>query len=972
VTPKPDQKISADYLRSAQPRLSDLTNTPAHDKNMARDFLASLDPNASKFTFQFFGDRVTASAEIFHGTLDEVWPKVQALNTPTRRCGAFVTINETDFKGRSKENIVRPRALFVDADNDEQVKRCIKMFYACGAAPSRTVKSGRGLHFYFCTDVPRDQFTALQKALANKVGTDPAVHDLPRVMRLPGTLHLKDPTNPRLVKLSRSKKSPRWKFSELVATLGLSSTASALKPYAGATPAKQSNVILLDPALFPKRPIPPEGIESLAEGIEREEMPPLDPRPILMGCGFFREAFRTGGSNYAQPLWNLTTLGATFMEKGEQLAHDFGNKHPTYTPDNTKAMYERKMRERQQKGLGWPSCNAIQTEGCKLCATCKHFGKIKSPLNLALPMTRPKKEMVVHAKESRIDPVSALLTLREQDADIGTLLSTMNKTYAVVRYGNDILVANIVGNDVSCMNEQNFHKMLANLEFFDPKTIFGNLREMKERIERIGSNLISMPIADFHKIFSDLVVIIDRPLKVSRRWFNWDGRRRYLGRGVVFEPGGPLEIPNDMLNLWRGFGIEPKQGDWSLLRNHILNVVCSGQQDHYDYMVKWMAYAVQHPNEPIGVAVAFRGAQGAGKGIVARTFGKLFGKHFAHIANGDQLTGRFNASLGTSCVVFLDEALWAADKKGEGVLKALITEPTLQLEAKFRDPIMVDNRLRIIVASNNDWVVPTGIGDRRWFVLDVANTYAGTEHRKYWVALYAEIENGGAAAMFHDLLAMDLSGFDVRAVPHTAAKAQQQAHSLAGTEAWLYDVLQEGAISYKNWECIGLTVSTDDAYGCYEDFSKRQHAWRPQIKSDWSKKMRTALGRCVVDRKQKTGSKRVRMFQLAPLSDCRRQFATHVGAPNIEWESENEPKSDPTVANIQQAAGDISGQTELDEALDAPEFDCEPTNQLAETECEPKIGLEKEPSQVNSPFSELLQTGIVEAAADLALVRRKT
>ena len=75
--------------------------------------------------------------------------------------------------------------------------------------------------------------------------------------------------------------------------------------------------------------------------------------------------------------------------------------------------------------------------------------------------------------------------------------------------------------------------------------------------------------------------------------------------------------------------------------------------------------------------------QGAGKGIVARTLGKIFGKHFAHIANGDQLTGRFNASLATSCVVFLDEALWAGDKKGEGVLKALITEPRLSLEAKF-------------------------------------------------------------------------------------------------------------------------------------------------------------------------------------------------------------------------------------------------------------------------------------------------
>ena len=283
-------------------------------------------------------------------------------------------------------------------------------------------------------------------------------------------------------------------------------------------------------------------------------------------------------------------------------------------------------------------------------------------------------------------------------------------------------------------------------------------------------------------------------VEVSRLWFKWPGRRQYLDRGVVFEPGGPPDVADDMLNLWRGFGIEPKQGDWTLMRNHIFNIVCSQQKELFDYLIRWLACAVQRPNEPIGVAVAFRGAPGAGKGIVARTLGKMFGKHFAHIANGDQLTGRFNASLATSCVVFLDEALWAGDKKGEGVLKALITEPRLSLEAKFRDPIMVDNRLRIIVASNEDWVVPTGMGDRRWFILDVANTFAGTGHKDYWDPLYAEVENGGAAAMFYDLLAMDLSGFDVRAVPHTAAKAQQQAHSLRGTDAWLYHVLNEGAI----------------------------------------------------------------------------------------------------------------------------------------------------------------------------------
>jgi hypothetical protein len=364
-------------------------------------------------------------------------------------------------------------------------------------------------------------------------------------------------------------------------------------------------------------------------------------------------------------------------------------------------------------------------------------------LNLAvLVVTKLALDRTIEeVKEGKRDPVVEVMRLHKRRAGNEAMFAVLNARYAVVRYGGEIVIAIIIPNDIILMKVENFHKMYANVRV------------------RVGFDLV----------------------EVSRLWFRWGGRRQYLDHGIVFEPGGPLEVPDDRLNLWRGFGIEPKQGDWPLLRNHLLNVVCSGNQADFDYLIRWMAYAVQRPNEPIGVAVAFRGAQGAGKGVVARTFGKIFGKHFAHIANGEQLTGRFNASLATSCLVFLDEALWAGDKKNEGVLKALITEPRLQLEAKFRDPIMVDNRLRIIVASNNEWVVPAGMGDRRWFFLNVADTYAGTGHREYWEALYAEIDNGGAEAMFYDLLNMDLSTFNVRAVPHTAAKAQQQAHSLRGT-----------------------------------------------------------------------------------------------------------------------------------------------------------------------------------------------
>jgi hypothetical protein len=208
--------------------MSDLTiTTPAHNKDMARDFLAVLDPKATRFTFQFFSDGSSKFAAIIHGTLDEVWPKVLALNTLERQAGVFVTISETDFKGRRLENIVKPRALFIDADSNELAGRCVDTFSACDTIPSILVKSGRGMHFYFLSDVPLDQFRECQEKLINKMETDPAIKDLPRVMRLPGTLHLKDPTKPKLVKLYPVQRPVRrWQFSELVERLGLSPTAA--------------------------------------------------------------------------------------------------------------------------------------------------------------------------------------------------------------------------------------------------------------------------------------------------------------------------------------------------------------------------------------------------------------------------------------------------------------------------------------------------------------------------------------------------------------------------------------------------------------------------------------------------------------------------------------------------------------------------------------------------------------------------
>jgi len=821
---------------------------------------------------------------------------------------------------RLKANAIGLKAIWVDIDIKDDPKcyqtqaealKAILDFQRANLLPepSAIVFSGGGIHVYWIsktTLLPHewDPFAHGLKALLISQGIKcdaGLTTDSARILRVPGTKNYKyDP--PREVQLAnlplRMYDFPT-QLSMLPPLAGQIKTPSATPAFSlFAEGADLDSFKNPPPWSFPDEPGLDAGIDRFADFL-------VDPRPIFKDCGFYRDAFANGGTDHKQDLWMYGVLGATFMENGRAYAHEISKGHASYTPDETDAMFDRKVADRHDRGLGYPQCSTIQGAGCKACRTCPLLGKLKSPLNIrpvvtatadatsdATPQSEPSfadpgAEFVDPHKTS---PVSVLMALHGKGADLNSLFLAMNQTFAVVRYGTQILVATI-GDDICLMKVEDFHKMLANI----------------------------------------VVPVGNKEIAVSRLWFKWEDRRQYPGAGVVFQPGGPPEIKGDMLNLWRGFGIKPMPGNWSLLRDHIFKEVCSGRQDYFDYLINWMAYAVQHPDRPMGVAVAFLGAQGAGKGIVARTFGKFFGKHFAHIANGEQLTGRFNASIGMSCVVFLDEALWAGDKKGEGVLKALITEPSLQLEAKFRDPIRVENRLRIVVASNNDWAVPAGIGDRRWFVLNVADTYSGMAHQGYWNAVYNQIDGGGAAAMLHDLLSMDVSAFNVRAVPHTAAKASQQVHSLHGSLAWLHDVLQEGSIGGEQWQDAGLTIETDRAYMCYVEFSKRQRDWKPEIKAVWSKNIRAALDPHIHTTRPTKGATRVREFQFAPLDDCRRQFASHLCAPDLEWEAGSQPDN--------QSEEAPEGMWDCDDPrLDAVDAEWEP-----ETDPEPEYEAEDGP-----------------------------
>lgn len=365
-----------------------------------------------------------------------------------------------------------------------------------------------------------------------------------------------------------------------------------------------------------------------------------------------------------------------------------------------------------------------------------------------------------------------------------------------------------------------------------------------------------MGFADLAKLYLNRAVLVGKDKKgapitaaVADWWLRHPLRRQFI-HGVVFDPTGRTDP--GVLNLWQGFAVEAKAGTWGLLQAHILTVICAGDTGHFDYLMGWMARMVQHPAEQGEVAVVMRGIEGCGKGTLARALKRILGQHALAISNAKHLTGNFNAHLRDAVFLFADEAFFAGDRQHVGVLKSIITEECLTIEAKYANAVQAPNYLHVMMASNEDWVVPASLEARRFFCLEVTSEHVNDHD--WFAAIWQEMEAGGYAAMLHDLLHYDLTTFNVRAVPDTEALQRQKKLTLPVPEAWWLDVLHRGYVwrSKLGLESVFGTwfdaASTELLFASYSEFAREHHERHPMH--------REAFGRFMLRMKAKPTRRR--------------------------------------------------------------------------------------------------------------------
>jgi hypothetical protein len=294
---------------------------------------------------------------------------------------------------------------------------------------------------------------------------------------------------------------------------------------------------------------------------------------------------------------------------------------------------------------------------------------------------------------------------------------------------------------------------------------------------------------------------------------------------------------------------------------------------------------VQRPRERIGTAIVLRGKMGTGKTVVGDVIGSLFASHYFLVDDPRYLVGQFNAHMASCLLLQVDEGFWAGDKAAEGRLKGLVTAPKQMIESKGVDPIRLDNYVRLLFSSNENWVVPAGMDERRFAVFDVADHWK-EDHGRF-ARVYVELDNGGREALLADLLAVNLDAADapnLRLIPKTSALLDQKIRSLDPVAAWWLQRLIDGAQTHRSiaWrERVPISTLFNDYIRTNEKIGVRRRASETEFGTAF-RRLVPDLG-CVRStedvevwneetHQSLTMTKRVRCYSFPSLEQCRGSF----------------------------------------------------------------------------------------------------
>ena len=374
----------------------------------------------------------------------------------------------------------------------------------------------------------------------------------------------------------------------------------------------------------------------------------------------------------------------------------------------------------------------------------------------------------------------------------------------------------------------------------------------------------------------------DRQMPLAEGWLA-DDRRRHFPFGIIFDPSSPSQTYDpecqdqpDRFNLFRGMAVEPVAGDIKPFLDFVLKIIANGSEEHFNYVMSWLANIIQKPTEKSGTSLVLRGDQGIGKGFFASCLGTVLGHHYIELNDPVYLVGRFTHHLRDKLVIYADEGSFSGQKATDK-LKNMITSEKVLIEQKFRTPYNVDNFMRIIISGNHERLIHAGHDERRYCVLDVSASRKG--HWPYWERMFKWRDSGGAATLLHYLQEYEIN-INLREVPRTKALWEHKLQSLDDFWKWYLDCLSSGDLGtgteWEGWHPTDRLI-TGFLDHCGRTFDK---ASATQFGMRLTKRVPS-----VTKSRQSHGGTQSYGYRLPSLHECRNAFEKRFSV-ELDWPNE--------------------------------------------------------------------------------------
>jgi putative DNA primase/helicase len=275
--------------------------------------------------------------------------------------------------------------------------------------------------------------------------------------------------------------------------------------------------------------------------------------------------------------------------------------------------------------------------------------------------------------------------------------------------------------------------------------------------------------------------------ELHRAWAEHPDKAVVRIDNVGFDPSGE-DAATITCNLWAGWPTEPKAGSCERLLD-LLRYMCSNDSNPeslYRWVLKWIAYPIQHPGAKMKTTLVIHGPQGTGKNLFFEVVMGIYGR-YGRVIDQSAIEDKFNDWASRKLFLIADEVVARSDLYHvKNKLKAFITGDWIRINPKNFAAYEERNHVNLVFLSNEAMPVVLEEDDRRHAVIWTPEKLG----KDYYRAVMAEIEHGGGSALHHYLLHYDLGDFGPGTLPPlTAAKAELIELSRDSTSRFVYALL---------------------------------------------------------------------------------------------------------------------------------------------------------------------------------------